>query len=468
MEAGKDLLHFSSDGRGFESLRARSSSPAFSHNETAAWRRSWSAAVTSAVGGSASGSMTSLSADSMLPMVIRWWRGRAGWLRGIDVRVIDTGLAVMLTVVALVSITEFPIPGWPPLDGWTLLFFCAGNLPLIWRSRAPVLVLAVVCGVWAIYLTLGHPPMASWASLVALYTVSAQRPIKVSALSMVAAGALVLAGGLLLLSVTTAVAQTIAVPIVWAFGVDRRRLAVLSARLRAEQDIHAQQAVTEERVRIARELHDIVAHHMSVVSVQAGLARYVFASDPAVSRAALDTIATSSFEAQEEMRRLLAVLRTNGEDFSYAPAPGLAGLNELADRVRAAGVPVEVTVHGGPRPVGPGVDQCVYRVVQESLTNVLKHAGPARAVVVLDYTATGLIVRVSDDGATRPPPEQLQGAGTHGLLGMRERARLYGGTVIAGPRAHGGFEVVLTLPLPLPSIGGQSGDGEQVEGTDPS
>ncbi|MEU6742164.1 sensor histidine kinase [Streptosporangium sandarakinum] len=393
--------------------------------------------------------------------MITWSRGRVQRLRRIDTRVVDAALAVMLTAASFGSAAQFSGSGWPPFDTPAFLLICLGNLSLVWRSSAPVAVLVVACVIWSVYLALGYPPMALWASLVALYTVAARYPVKVSALCMAAVGMLVLISGLLLQSATTAVAQTLAPLVVWAFGVDRRRLSVLSAWLRREQEDRAQRAITEERVRIARELHDIVAHHMSVVSVQAGLARYVFASDPATARAALDTIASSSFEAQEEMRRLLAVLRTNGDDPAYAPAPGLARLNELADRVRAAGVPVEVIVQGAPRPVGPGADQCVYRVVQESLTNVLKHAGPAGAVVVLDYTATGLRVSISDDGAGRPPAGKPRNAEAHGLLGMRERARLYGGTVTAGPGARGGFEVVLTLPLP----DGRP-DGEHREGTD--
>ncbi|MFC5821050.1 sensor histidine kinase, partial [Nonomuraea harbinensis] len=297
--------------------------------------------------------------------MITWLRGRAQRLHRIDTRVLDTALALLLTGACCGSATQFSGPGWPPLDALALLLICLGNLPLAWRSRAPMIVLVVTWTVWAVYLLLGYPPMASWASLVALYTVTARRPVKVSAICSAAVGLLVLVAGTLLMSVTAALGQTLAVLVLWAFGVDRRQLAMLSSRLRREQEDRAHRAVTEERVRIARELHDIVAHHMSVVSVQAGLARYVFSSDPGMARTALDTIAASSFEAQEEMRRLLAVLRTNGDGPGYAPAPGLARLNELADRVRAAGVPVEVKVRGVPRPVGPGADQCVYRVVQE-------------------------------------------------------------------------------------------------------
>ncbi|MEV4802976.1 sensor histidine kinase [Nonomuraea sp. NPDC049421] len=396
--------------------------------------------------------------------MITLWHGQTNGRGRIDTRVIDTALAVLLTVACYASATQFSAPGWPPLDALALLLIGLGNLPLIWRSRAPVVVLAVTWLIWSVYLLLGYPPMATWASLVALYTVAARRPVKVSALCLAAVALLVLVGGLLLVSAMAALGQVLAVMVMWAFGVDRYQLSVLSAQLRHEQEDRAQRAVTEERVRIARELHDIVAHHMSVVSVQAGLARYVFNSDPAVTRTALDTIATSSFEAQEEMRRLLTVLRTNGEDPGYAPAPGLADLNELAERVRAAGVPVEVSVKGMPRPVGPGADQCVYRVVQESLTNVIKHAGPAKVVIALTYTAAMLIVRIVDDGVG-PSARRQENVAAHGLLGMRERARLYGGAVITGPRPQGGFEVVLTLPLP--SAGAQAGSEERVEGADP-
>jgi signal transduction histidine kinase len=183
---------------------------------------------------------------------------------------------------------------------------------------------------------------------------------------------------------------------------------------------------------------------MSVISVQAGLAQYVFASDPPTARTALDTIAQAGRQAQAEMRHLLAALRIGSEPAEeHVPAPGVARLDELAGRVRAAGLPVEITVRGAPRPLAGHLDLCVYRVIQESLTNALKHAGPARATVTLEYRPGHVAVRIVDDGRGTAAPDEPHG---HGLIGMRERARLFGGSLTAGRRPGGGFEVSLTLP----------------------
>jgi signal transduction histidine kinase len=257
----------------------------------------------------------------------------------------------------------------------------------------------------------------------------------------------------LTLSLSVEIAQPLfVVGIAWLFGNGARtlaerngQLAVLTAQLHREQQDRARRAVTEERVRIARELHDVVAHHMSVISVQVGLAEYVFASDPPTARTALSAIAEAGREAQEEMRHLLAALRIEpDESEDRAPAPGLGRFNELVDRVRASGLPVGVVVIGEPRQLPPHLDLCVYRIIQESLTNVLKHAGPARATVTLEYRPGQINARIADDGQGSPPADGE--AGGHGLIGMRERVRLYGGTISAGPRPQGGFEVTLSLP----------------------
>jgi signal transduction histidine kinase len=255
-----------------------------------------------------------------------------------------------------------------------------------------------------------------------------------------------------------------------------RRLAVVAARLRRDRKEQAWRAVTEERVRIARELHDVVAHHMSVISVHAGLAQYVGQSDPVTAGTALDTVLRTSGEALQEMRRMLSVLRIDADGVTgaaghetYRPAPGLDRIDELTDRLRAAGVAVEVVVVGTARPLGAGLDLCAYRVVQECLTNVLRHAGPASATVVLCYRPDRFVAQVSDDGrGTAEPPDESRPR--HGLIGMRERAAIYGGTLVAGDRPQGGFEVTLTLPTPKgrPGVNGseaaaQSEAGEAVD-----
>jgi signal transduction histidine kinase len=195
---------------------------------------------------------------------------------------------------------------------------------------------------------------------------------------------------------------------------------------------------------------------MSVISVQAGMGGYVFVTDPDTAQNALSTIAATSREALEELRRMLTVLRSATPDesatdsatdtASYAPIPSLDRLGEVAGRVRAAGVPVELRITGESRPLEPGVELCAFRVVQEALTNVLKHAYPARATVLLEYRPHHLLVSVIDDGSHRSDPATIAPVSGHGLIGMRERAKLYGGTVDIGRRTEGGFGVRLILP----------------------
>ncbi|HEX7166375.1 MAG TPA: sensor histidine kinase, partial [Acidimicrobiales bacterium] len=203
-------------------------------------------------------------------------------------------------------------------------------------------------------------------------------------------------------------------------------------------------AVADERLRIARELHDVVAHAMSVIAVQAGTGRFVIRESPDVAAGALAAIETTSRDALQEMRRLLAVLRDGEPDGELLPAPGLADLSELVAASAAAGVDVEVVTRGDPLPLPAGLDLCAYRIVQEALTNVRKHARATRATVAVSYDETELTVEVRDDGvgAASPP---VPG---HGLVGMRERVTLYDGSLETGPARPGGFRVFARLPLP--------------------
>jgi signal transduction histidine kinase len=317
---------------------------------------------------------------------------------------------------------------------------------------------------YVVYLALGYQPTGMlWAPVLSFYTLSALRRGWI-----VWAGAATLVGVLVYsayrdLAFTKEIAALQAVVITsvaWTFGNATRmlaernsQLAEATAALRREQQARTERAVTDERLRIARELHDVVAHHMSVISVQSGLADYVFDSDPRTARGALRTVADTVRAAMEEMRRLLSVLRIAPETSDGgAEVPfGLAGLDDLVARVRRSGLPVEVSIDGTPRALPPGVELCAYRVIQEALTNVLKHAGPCRAEILVRYRVNRLTARVSDNGAGPVAP---RGDG-HGLVGMRERARLYGGSLSAGPGPDGGFEVELTLPVASPPATGQ-------------
>jgi signal transduction histidine kinase len=209
-----------------------------------------------------------------------------------------------------------------------------------------------------------------------------------------------------------------------------------AARLRASR---AAAAIEEERARIARDLHDVVGHALTVMTVQAGAARLRLEPEDHPVLEQVEAIEETGREALLEMRRLVGVLRDG--DAPRGPQPGLAALPPLLERLRSVGTSVELTITGEQGPLSPGVDLAAYRVVQEALTNVSKHAGPATATVTLTYGGDALSVEVSDDGAGVP----VDGSG-HGLVGMRERVALYGGSLVAGPRPEGGFSVRATLP----------------------
>jgi signal transduction histidine kinase len=355
---------------------------------------------------------------------------------------VDVLLAAVFTGLTIAAVADSS-------DGrasWPVYLLAALTVaPIALRQRAPVATMAVVAGALALYSLLGYgdPPNSGIGLLVAMFTVATLRPRRVAAVMWLTSMA-VLAVGCVTSAIPPSwsgiVQMTLQILGAWALGESTRRWGVHTERL-AEQ---AARAVADERVRIARELHDIVAHHMAVISLQAGVAQYVIDTDLPTAKEAITTVGDTSREALAEMRRLLDVLRLQeGEDF--APQPGLAALDELVDRTRGAGLPVDVVVTGQARPLPPGPDLCAYRVAQESLTNALKHAGPAAVRIDLDYGERTLTLKVTDDGAAAGPRRDSPTA--HGIRGMRERAELYGGVLTAGPADAGGFAVVVRLPM---------------------
>ncbi len=237
----------------------------------------------------------------------------------------------------------------------------------------------------------------------------------------------------------------------WALGstigAGRRRAAMLVQRtvaLEEQREENARRAVFDERVRIARELHDVVAHHVSVMGVQAGAARLIMNQNPDRASAALASIEASSRQAVEELHRLLGFLRQSGDPDELSPRPGLDQLPHLAESMALSGLDVTVTREGDPRALPPTVDVSAYRIVQEALTNTLKHAHAEHATVCVRYLPTAVQIDVLDDGRAQPKPVgQRRGLG---LIGMRERAALHGGNLAAHPRDGGGFAVQATLP----------------------
>ncbi|MFF0477645.1 sensor histidine kinase [Streptomyces sp. NPDC004284] len=377
---------------------------------------------------------------------------------------VDTGIASAVLGCALLLGRQDTGEGYPPLDAPGFLLTLAIHLLLCGRRRHPSAVTVGILTLWTVYIALGHWPVVnSLAAQLALYTVASTRPLRTAVTAGAALGVIWLYGGFAAPhgSVAAAAGLGFVVPAVLVrFGQSAReserrgrRLAELAAQLQEERDAKALRAVAEEQARIARELHDVIAHHISVISVQSGLADYVFDTDPGTARRALGTIADTSSEALEEMRRMLTLLRAgDNAPESYAPMPTLGGLADMAARMRAGGVPVELIVEGQSRTLPPGVELCAYRVVQEALTNVLKHARPATAVVKVRYQPHRLLVSVTDDGPG-VDPVRVDARDGHGLIGMQERAKLYGGAVTTGPGPEGGFRVRLTLPTSTATAG---------------
>jgi signal transduction histidine kinase len=290
--------------------------------------------------------------------------------------------------------------------------------------------------------------------VVSLYTVAAhcERSVAVRAALVTAATlpwAILAAADFHLDSALLPLALTAAAWMVGDYLRTRRaylsELEAKAARLERERDEEARRAVAQEQARIARELHDVISHNVSVMVVQAAAGADVFDAQPARARTALGSIEATGREALSELRRLLGVIKTDDADESRAPQPGLEGLEALLEHIRSAGLAVELTVEGRRAPLPPGLDLAAYRIVQEALTNTLKHAGASRAGVTVRYGASELAVDVLDDGRGRAANGTASGG--HGLVGMRERVALYGGHVRAGPRSEGGFLVSARFPL---------------------
>ena len=234
-----------------------------------------------------------------------------------------------------------------------------------------------------------------------------------------------------------------------AFALRRRaeRASVLEARadrLAREREERARAAVVAERARIARDLHDVIAHSVSVMTIQGGAARLLLDQDVRRAHEPLLVVEETGHQAMAELRRLLGIVHAEQGAQALAPQPGLADLGSLVEQVRRAGLPVALAVDEAPHAFTPGMGLAAYRIVQEALTNALKHAGPARAWVTVRYEPDALVLEIADDGRGVPSADADCG---HGLVGMRERVSLYGGELVAGPRAGGGFAVRARLPL---------------------
>jgi len=391
----------------------------------------------------------------------QWWRRSP--LR-------DWALAVVLAAITvsgsygeghphnkadIVQFRGLPVPHPTPA---ALALVAVASLALAWRNRWPFAVLAVSTAAVLGYTVLGYVNGAALlAPAVAVYTVANRASIRRAIVAAAAALAallaatttsnpfgLGLAGVLPLLEVLTVL---FAASFVGGIAVSNRRAYVASIQARAEED--ARRRVDEERLRIARELHDVVAHTMSTINVQANAAAAVLADRPETAAQALHAIRTASRDGLRELRAILNVLRQADDADSTAPAPGLSQVDALLASAIQAGLPTSLRIRGEPAALPPAVDVAAYRIIQESLTNAIRHAGPATATVSLTYSDADLLIEVADTGhGDAVTSGSAPGSGTgHGLIGMRERAAAAGGMLRAGSGSEGGYVVTARLPM---------------------
>jgi signal transduction histidine kinase len=404
---------------------------------------------------------------------------------------IDCAVGAFLAIIDAATLAKrFPVGQvkWPLL----LLFVVAVFVPMGFRRRAPTTAFGamLVLGVLLSGIVPAVPGTIFLGAAFVLYTVTVEgrKRTGVAALGLVLAVMVFLGAAASSWTRSDVASEFVPVAlanvIAWMTGYSmrQRRLYVVTLQRQA-----ANSAVAEERLRIARELHDVVAHSMSVIAVQAGYGQYVIDASPNSAKDALGAIQATSRDALEEMRRMLGVLRqqdvTPGLDrrsvpgqgqgdpggegrgpagvvppkpAPLAPAPGVDCLDKLIERTRGAGVRVVLDVSGHRRPAPASVDLSAYRIIQEALTNVVRHAGTgATCVVSVCYTDADLVIRVTDDGGlpvTLPSVSVGTAGSGHGLIGMRERVHLCGGTFEAGPLPNGGFQVTATLPLPASDV----------------
>ncbi len=360
-------------------------------------------------------------------------------------RRIDVAIAATVAVIAQL---ETWLGGYEPQAAQAATAL-AMTVPLAWRRIAPLVVLALVIAPLGVMELVGNEADAGYillALIVAFVSVGSV-PDRRRAIAGLALGLALLTAVFLLEAESTFVGDLVFIGGIlgsaWVLAAVLRERSDRADRLVVERDVRAREAVVEERARIARELHDVVAHAVSVIAVQSGSLRRRLRHERPDEAEELRAIEETARQALGDMRRMLGLLRSDEDGLALTPQPGLDQVDRLVEQVRETGLAVEVAVEGERRPLPPGVDLAAYRIVQESLTNVIKHAGPARARVALRYDDRELRLEITDDG--RGPGPSVNGGG-HGLVGMRERVSLYGGSLEAAPVPDGGFQVRARLP----------------------
>jgi signal transduction histidine kinase len=391
----------------------------------------------------------------------------AGRARLVALRPPLTDVLLAAGVLVVAQVETWMTTSFQPKPSLALLAVLM-TVPLAWRRRAPFGVLVVV-GIAGAVVGTGWPELNALytfiAVVVAVFSVGAYAEPRRSVVGCALvlgwfwAGALIdNAGRPGQRGPSDFVFVTVVFGGAWLLGralrgrgLQAAQLQQRAAQLEADQQAQARAAVAAERARIARELHDVIAHSVSVMVIQAGAAEQLLEDTPERARGPLEAVQDTGRQTILELRRLLGILREDGQELSLAPQPGLAGLELLMEEMRLAGLSVQLRVEGQPGRLPPGIDLAAYRIIQEALTNTLRHAGPAHAEVLVRYQQHAVELEVLDDGHGPGPNNGASGASGHGLVGMRERVALYGGTLEAGPRtttkaAGTGYAVRARLP----------------------
>jgi signal transduction histidine kinase len=391
---------------------------------------------------------------------VNWLERQIERLRSLDATLVDAVLALLFTVLGLVTVFAHEIKnGLTEPTGLAVVTTTVVCLPVAFRRRAPLAAVAFACAAIIVHIALDFPEGSLPLTVLALaYTVAAWSSSRTAVAGLVTIYATITLLALMEapgLDTATVLGNLAFYGVAWAIGIAvRARREAVEARIREADErsnVERQRAarlLAEERLRIARELHDVVAHSMSVIAVQAGVGAHVVEERPAEARVALEAISATSRAALAEMRQLLGALRDDDGERSRQPAPDLSNVAQLVDDVRAAGVPVVLEVSGACSGINPAIELSAYRLVQEALTNVIKHAGtPTRVVVTVQHDDESLTVSVVDDGRGAGASADADGPDSgHGLIGMRERVEIWGGRLTAGPASGGGYAVTATLP----------------------
>jgi signal transduction histidine kinase len=383
-------------------------------------------------------------------------------IRGVNPHAVDALLALGFTAAALWTVAE-RVGGdgaFREDDFFGIGLLLLQTLPIAVRSVAPLGALTVSVAAISLHIAIGYEgvPAGTFAALVILYSAASLTDIRRGIMA-----ALITAAGITIYFVTDrgdpgptqAVTTYATYAAAWGLGMyarSRREYTnVVEERaslLEREREVRAREAVADERARIARELHDMVGHALNLIVIQSGGARRVLQSKPELARDSLASIESTGRQALTDMERMLGILRgTEEADGALSPQPSLSHVEDLAAQVSEAGLPVEVTVEGTPVALPSSVDLSAYRIIQEALTNALKHAGPAHASVKIRHGPHSLELEITDDGQGVSGEGAGDDKGGRGLIGMRERVGLFGGELSFGPRPGGGFRVHVRLPL---------------------